>query len=85
MQSTVARRQRVHEQGLQERIGYRVDNAHEHDAGFAARVAGKPVCEMLTLLSRQGIAITGEGLAAADEVREDMRRARKWLVSRSEA
>ena len=54
-------------------------------AGFAARVAGKPLAEMLTLLSSQGIAITGEGPAAADEVREDMGRARKWLVSKIEA
>ena len=51
----------------------------------AARVAGKPLAEMLTLLSSQGIAITGEGLAAADEVREDMGRARKWLVRKSAA
>lgn len=49
-------------------------------AGFAARVAGKPLAEMLTLLSSQGLSITGDGKAAADETRDDMRRARGWLV-----
>ena len=45
-------------------------------AGFAARVAGKPLADMLTLLSSQGLPLTGEGKAAADEAREDMHRAR---------
>ena len=45
-------------------------------AGFAARVAGKPPADMLTLLSSQGLPLTGEGKAAADEAREDMRRPR---------
>ncbi len=49
-------------------------------AGFAARVAGKPLAQMLTLLSSQGIPLTGQGKAEADEAREDMRRARDWLV-----
>ena len=49
-------------------------------AGFAARVADKPLAEMLTLLSSQGLPLTGEGKAAADEAREDLRRARDWLV-----
>lgn len=49
-------------------------------AGFAARVACKPLPEMLTLLSSQGIPLTGEGKAAAQEAREDMRRARDWLL-----
>lgn len=49
-------------------------------AGFAARVAGKPLAEMLTLLSSQGIPLTGDGKAAAEEAREEMRRARDWLA-----
>ena len=49
-------------------------------AGFAARVAAKPLAEMLTLLSNQGIALAGDSQAAADEARGDMRRAGKWLV-----
>ena len=49
-------------------------------AGFAARVAGKPLAEMLTLLSSQGLPLTGEGKAAADEARDEMRNARDWLV-----
>lgn len=49
-------------------------------AGFAARVAGKPLAEMLTLLSSMGIALTGESQAAADEASEEMRQARDWLV-----
>lgn len=49
-------------------------------AGFAARVAGKPLAEMLMLLSDMGIPLTGHGEAAADEVSEEMRRARDWLV-----
>lgn len=48
-------------------------------AGFAARVAGKPLAEMLTLLSSLGIPLTGQG-RAADEVREDMRRGHEWLT-----
>ena len=36
-------------------------------AGFAARVADKPLAQMLTLLSSQGIPLTGE--SKADEVR----------------
>jgi predicted HTH domain antitoxin len=47
-------------------------------AGFAARVAGKPLAEMLTLLSSQGIPLTGE--VVADDVRDEMRRARNWFV-----
>lgn len=48
-------------------------------AGFAARVAGRSLADMLTLLSRQGIAIGGEGKGRADEVRDELRRAREWL------
>ena len=49
-------------------------------AGFAARVADKPLPEMLTLLSSQGMALTGVDKATAEEVREEMRRARDWLA-----
>jgi predicted HTH domain antitoxin len=49
-------------------------------AGFSARMAGKPLAEMLTLLSSQGLPLTGEGKAAADEARGEMRNARAWLV-----
>ena len=48
-------------------------------AGFAARVAGKPLDEMLSLLSSQGIPLTGED-QTADEIREEMRQARNWLT-----
>jgi antitoxin (DNA-binding transcriptional repressor) of toxin-antitoxin stability system len=51
-------------------------------AGFAASVAGMPLAAMLTLLSAQGLALTGEDKAAADEAREEIRRARDWLVQR---
>lgn len=47
-------------------------------AGFAARVAGKPLAAMLSLLSSMGLALTGEG--AADEADDEMRRARDWLA-----
>jgi len=49
-------------------------------AGFAARVADKPLGDMCTLLSRLGLALTGENKAAADEARAEMLRARDWLV-----
>ena len=49
-------------------------------AGFAARMAGKPLAEMLTLFSSQGIPLTGNDKAAADEARADMQTARDWLV-----
>jgi antitoxin (DNA-binding transcriptional repressor) of toxin-antitoxin stability system len=49
-------------------------------AGFAARVAGKPLAEMLALLSNQGLPLTGGGQQAAAEVSDDMRQARGWLV-----
>lgn len=52
-------------------------------AGFAARVANKPLAEMLTLLSSLGLSLTGNGDAAADEAREEMRQARDWLAKRS--
>lgn len=49
-------------------------------AGFAARMAGKPLADMLTLLSSQGIPLTGNDKAFADEPRAEMRAARDWLV-----
>ena len=49
-------------------------------AGFAARMAGKPLTEMLTLLSSQGIPLTGDDKGEADEVRAEMRAARDWLA-----
>jgi antitoxin (DNA-binding transcriptional repressor) of toxin-antitoxin stability system len=48
-------------------------------AGFAARMAGKPLDEMLILLSSQGIPLTGAG-SPADESQDEMRRARDWLL-----
>ena len=50
-------------------------------AGFAARMAGKPLAEMLTLLSSQGIPLTGNDKAAADEVRGEMQNAQSWLAN----
>ncbi len=49
-------------------------------AGFAARMAGKPLADMLTLLSSQGIPLTGNDKAAADETRAEMLNARDWLA-----
>lgn len=49
-------------------------------AGFAARMADKPLADMLTLLSSQGIPLTGNDKAVADEPRAEMRAARDWLV-----
>jgi antitoxin (DNA-binding transcriptional repressor) of toxin-antitoxin stability system len=49
-------------------------------AGFAARVASMPLAQMLTLLSSQGIALTGAGQADAQEAREEMRTAHDWLA-----
>ena len=49
-------------------------------AGFAARMAGKPLAEMLTLLSSQGIPLTGTEKAGADEALAEMRAARDWLA-----
>ncbi|NBS65673.1 MAG: type II toxin-antitoxin system Phd/YefM family antitoxin [Betaproteobacteria bacterium] len=44
-------------------------------AGFAARTAGKPLAEMLTLFSSQGIPLTGNDESAADEALAEMRTA----------
>lgn len=49
-------------------------------AGFAARMAGKPLAEMLTLLSSQGIPLTGNDKSAAEEASAEMRSARHWLA-----
>jgi predicted HTH domain antitoxin len=49
-------------------------------AGFAARMAGMPLPEMLQLLSSQGIPLTGNDKAAADEARAEVRNARDWLA-----
>jgi antitoxin (DNA-binding transcriptional repressor) of toxin-antitoxin stability system len=49
-------------------------------AGFAARMAGKPLAEMLTLLSSMELSLTGDGDAAASEVSGEMLHARDWLV-----
>lgn len=49
-------------------------------AGFAARMADKPLSEMLTLLSSQGIPLTGNDESAADEASAEMRNAREWLA-----
>lgn len=48
-------------------------------AGFAARVAGKPLAEMLTLLSSLGMPLTGDSNANED-VRDEIRRARDWMA-----
>lgn len=44
-------------------------------AGFAARMADKPLPDMLALLSSLGIPLTGN----APEAHDDMRTARQWL------
>lgn len=49
-------------------------------AGFAARMADKVLGDMLTLLSSQGIPLTGNDKAEADEAAAEMRVARDWLV-----
>lgn len=49
-------------------------------AGFAARMAGIPLLEMLTLLSSQGIPLTGNDKAAAQEASAEMQGALDWLA-----
>lgn len=49
-------------------------------AGFAARMAGMALPEMLKLISSQGIPLTGNDKAAADEALAEMRNARDWLA-----
>ncbi|MDR2214126.1 MAG: type II toxin-antitoxin system Phd/YefM family antitoxin [Pseudomonadales bacterium] len=48
--------------------------------GFAARMANKPLAEMLSLLSSQGIPLTGGNNTVADEVCAEMQQARNWLA-----
>ena len=48
-------------------------------AGFAARMADKPLAEMLDLLSTMSIPLGG----TKADVQEDMATARKWLDTRS--
>jgi antitoxin (DNA-binding transcriptional repressor) of toxin-antitoxin stability system len=49
-------------------------------AGFAARMAGIPLPDMLTLLSSQGIPLTGNDKAAAQEASAEMQSALDWLA-----
>ena len=49
-------------------------------AGFAARMAGLPLPDMLTLLSSQGIPLTGNDKAAAQEASAEMQSALDWLA-----
>lgn len=44
-------------------------------AGFAARMAGKPLPDMLSLLSSLGISLAG----GVEDARDDMKVARQWL------
>lgn len=44
-------------------------------AGFAARMAGKPLPDMLALLSSLGIPLAG----GAEDIRDEMKAARQWL------
>ena len=52
-------------------------------AGFAARMAGKPLTEMLTLLSSLGMPLTGTAETDEAELVEEMRMARQWVVQRT--
>lgn len=49
--------------------------------GFAARMAGKSVSDMLTLLSQQGVSLVS--VSQADEVLEEMEVAEAWLKPQS--
>lgn len=49
-------------------------------AGFAARMAGKHLSEMLTLLSSLGIPVTGNEDVAAEEAVDDMLQGAAWTV-----
>lgn len=46
-------------------------------AGFAARMTGKPLPEMLTLLSSLGIPLSG---ATAGDARDDLAAGKQWLA-----
>lgn len=49
-------------------------------AGFAARMAYKPLPEMLTLLSSLGIPLTG---ANAADARDDLNTGKRWLAEKA--
>ena len=49
-------------------------------AGFAARMAYKPLPEMLTLLSSLGIPLTGGN---ATEARDDLDTGKRWLAEKA--
>ena len=49
-------------------------------AGFAARMAYKPLPEMLTLLSSLGIPLTG---ANAADARDDLNAGKQWLAQKA--
>lgn len=49
-------------------------------AGFAARMASKPLPEMLTLLSSLGIPLTG---ANAEDARDDLNTGKRWLAQQA--
>ena len=49
-------------------------------AGFAARMACKPLPEMLTLLSSLGIPLTG---ANPTDARDDLETGRQWLAQKA--
>ena len=49
-------------------------------AGFAARMASKPLPEMLTLLSSLGIPLTG---ANAADAHDDLEAGKRWLAQKA--
>ena len=53
-------------------------------AGFAARMAGKPLAEMLTLLSSLGIPLTGTEEPDEAELLEEMNLARQRVMKRTD-
>jgi hypothetical protein len=48
--------------------------------GFAARMAGKSLSEMLKLLSNMGIPVTGDTEVTVDEVLSEIDAAQAWVV-----
>ena len=70
----------VHEGQVYESLALALFRNGVVSADFAARMADKPLAEMLQLLSSQGLPLTGNDKAAADEARQDMRAARAWLA-----
>lgn len=53
-------------------------------AGFAARMADKPLAEMLTLLSSLGIPLTGTEEPDEAELLEEMNLAQQWVMKRTD-